>query len=463
MHVVIVGNGIAGMEAALTLRQRDSALKITVVSEESEHFFSRTALMYVLSGQLCHRDIEPLERGTYERLGLERVRARVTAVEPEDRRLQLSGGLPPLSYDRLLIACGSRPRPAHAWPGYGALKGIGHFVTLQDLAWLEEEVHLSQGHDRPPREWAHLDHTDEGSPYLRRPAASAERGTRAAQPVVIGGGLIGVEVVETLLAAGLRPTFLIREDWFWPVALDERESHWIADRMRHHGVDVRLVEHVQRLEGQHGRVSAVVTDKDTHPADLVVIAIGVVPNTGWLQHSGIERDEGGGILVDDQLRTSVPDVWACGDCASVRWHNGWVRPEQLWYTGRDQGRVAARSILGDHARYARGTWYNSAKLMDVEYTTAGLVNMRVEGEQSWFFEETGRVRSTTRIVHVGGRVVGFNFLGRRWDHEVCVRWIEERRELQWVLQHLEQARFDTEFVPPLQIPTLARPQATQTP
>ncbi len=457
MHVVIVGNGVAGMEAALTLRARDEHLQITVVSEESEHFFSRTALMYVLSGQMSHHNIEPLERGTYERLGLERVRARAISVDPASKRLVLAGGLPPIGYDKLVIACGSRPRPAPFWAGYSDLEGIGHFVTLQDLAWLETELHLSKGHDRPVREHAHLEHSTPDSPYQPRVAAATGRGTPAERPVVIGGGLIGVEVVETMLAAGLSPTFLIREDWFWPIALDAAESAWIAERMKHHGVDVRLNENVERFEGDQGRIASVVTDRETHEADLVVVAIGVVPNTDWLEGSGIERDKGGGIVVDAGLRASAPDVFAAGDCASVRWFNDWVRPEQLWYTGRDQGRLVARSVLGDDASYARSTWYNSAKLMDIEYTTAGLVNMRVEGEQSWYFEEQGRVRSTTRIVHVDGRVIGFNFLGRRWDHEICVRWIEERRSLSWVIEHLDEARFDTEFVPPLHIPSSARP------
>jgi hypothetical protein len=86
--------------------------------------------------------------------------------------------------------------------------------------------------------------------------------------------------------------------------------------------------------------------------------------------------------------------------------------------------------------------------MDIEYTTVGLVNQDA-GEESWFHEEKGRVRSTTRIVHAGGRVVGFNFLGRRWDHTVCATWIEERRSLDYVLGHLREASFDTEMVPPL--------------
>ena len=89
--------------------------------------------------------------------------------------------------------------------------------------------------------------------------------------------------------------------------------------------------------------------------------------------------------------------------------------------------------------------------MDIEYTTAGLVNWNLEREADWFFEETGKVRSTTRVVVQDDHVVGFNMLGRRWDHTVLIRWIEERRSLDWVLAHLNDAAFDTELVPPLQV------------
>jgi hypothetical protein len=90
--------------------------------------------------------------------------------------------------------------------------------------------------------------------------------------------------------------------------------------------------------------------------------------------------------------------------------------------------------------------------MDIEYTTAGLVNFDLERETNWFFEETGKVRSTTRVVSQDDRVVGFNMLGRRWDHTVLIKWIEERRSLSWVLPRLHQAAFDTELVPKLQVP-----------
>ncbi len=452
VRLIIIGNGVAGMEAALLVRAREPDWEISLVSEESDHFFSRTALMWVFSGQMSYRDIEPLERDAYERLGFRRVRARAIGVDVAKRELLLAGGLEPMPYDRLLIACGSRPRPG-PWPG-SDLRGVGHFVTLQDLAWYEAEVHGGAGYGAaPPRPDAHVRASTPDSPYRLREAAASPRGTPARQPAIIGGGLIGIEAVEVAVAAGLRPHFFIRDEWFWPIALDPREARWISERMSEHGVQVHLNHEVEALESdRNGSLAAVKTDRGDFAADCAVIAIGVLPNTQWLEGSAIELDKSGGIVVDAGLQTSAADVFAAGDCASVAWFDGRTRPEQLWYTARDQGRIAGRRLLGDSVRYERGLWYNSAKLMDIEYTTVGLVNWNVEREQNWYFEEKGRVRSSTRIVVQDGRVVGFNLLGRRWDHSVLLRWLEERRTLHWVLGRLQEASFDTEFVQKLELP-----------
>jgi len=451
MRIVIIGNGVAGMEAALAVRKREPGWEITLVSEESEHFFSRTALMWVCTGQMSYRDIEPLERDAYARLRFRRVRARVTGIDLVERRVLVAGAHDPIDYDRLLIASGSRARPA-PWPG-GDARGVGHFVTMQDLDWYEREVHGGVSRPGgPPNPYAHASASSEDSPYRFREAAAQRRADLARRPAVIGGGLIGIEAVEVAVAAGLKPEFFIREESFWPIALDPRESQWIAERMAQHGVQVHFEHEIESLETDaDGNVSAVRTNQGRYETDCVVVAIGVIPNTDWLAGSEIEREERGGIVVDDGLETSASDVFAAGDCASVRWFDGTRRPEQLWYTARDQGRIAGRRLLGDSSRYDRGTWYNSAKLMDIEYTSAGLVNWGLDGETDWFYEEKSTVRSTTRIVLQDGRVVGFNLFGRRWDHSVLIRWIEERRSLDWVLSHLREASFDTEFVPPLQI------------
>ena len=301
--VVIVGSGVCGIEAALALRRREPETAITLVSDEHDHFFSRPALMYVFAGQMTLRDTEPYDRELFGRMGFERIRGRVTGLDPAARRLALDGGAN-VGYDRLLLAVGSKARPA-PWPGSEG-PGVHTFVTLRDLERLD---------------------------------ADARPGGRA---VVVGGGLIGVEVAEILVQRGLHVTFVIREAWYFPVALEAREAALVAEHIRTHGIDVRLETSVEAvLRGPDGAVRGVRIAGQDVACDLVVAAIGVVPNTGFLAGSAIARAPSGAIEVDESLRTNVPAVWAAGDCANVTWIDGSRRPEQLWYTARDQGRVAA--------------------------------------------------------------------------------------------------------------------------
>lgn len=422
MHYAIVGNGVCGIEAALALRGRDAEARISVVSDEHDHFFSRPALMYVFCGQLRLQDTEPYDRAVYERMGFERVRGHVHNVDVGRKALVFENG-PELSYDRLLLASGSKGRRA-PWPGSDG-PGLHYFVTLQDLEGLD---------------------------------AQARPGSRA---VVIGGGLIGVEVAEVLHHRGAHVTFVIRENWYFPLALDAKESALVAEHMAAQGIDVRLGSNVETIfRDEAGHVRGVSLGDQELAADLVVAAIGVEPNTDFLRSSGLALSKGGAIEVDDGLRTSAPDVWAAGDCANVTWVDGSRRPEQLWYTARDQGRVAARSMLGDGDTYRRGTWYNSAKFFDIEWTTAGWVpallnwdNTEIDpgpGVSSWFQRVPGRCESQ-RIIVKDGRVVGFNMLGSRWNHEPLLRFIDERRDLDYVLAHLGEAQFDEEFSPRFEV------------
>jgi NADPH-dependent 2,4-dienoyl-CoA reductase/sulfur reductase-like enzyme len=416
MHYLILGNGVCGMEAALAVRRREGEARITIVSDEHDHFFSRPALMYILAGQTTLRDTEPYDRELYPRLGFERVRNRVTAVETSAHALVFADGSR-LGYDRLLLAVGSKARPA-PWPG-AAGRGLHYFVTLRDLQGLDQ---------------------------------GARPGMRA---VVVGGGLIGVEAAEVLRDRGLDVTFVIRENWYFPLALDASEAALVAEHMSAHGIHVRLGVNVEEvLRRADGELRGLRVGGEELPCELVLSAIGVVPNTAFLAGSGVALAPSGAVEVDDALKTSAPDVWAAGDCANVTWADGSRRPEQLWYTARDQGRLAARSLLGDEAAYRRGTWYNSAKFFDLEYTTAGWVPVLLNWDNTpldpgpdihyWYRRAPGRYESQ-RVVLKGGRVIGFNMLGSRWNHEPLMRWIEERRGLDYVLQHLAEAQFDEEF------------------
>ncbi|MFI5184423.1 MAG: NAD(P)/FAD-dependent oxidoreductase, partial [Vicinamibacteria bacterium] len=381
------------MEAALALRRRDADARITIVSDEHDHFFSRPALMYVFAGQTTLRDTEPYDHGLYGRMAFDRVRKRVATIDAAGHAFVFTDGQR-LAYDKLLLAVGSKARPA-PWPGAEG-PGLHYFVTLGDLDGLHRE---------------------------------ARKGMRAA---VIGGGLIGVEVAEILHDRGLHVTFVIRENWYFPAALDGAESAVVAEHMRGHGVDVRLAAGVDEIvRGTHGRPTGVRIGGEVLKADIVVSSIGVMPNTSFLTNGPIALHENGAIEVNDALMTNAPDVWAAGDCANVTWADGSRRPEQLWYTARDQGRAAALSMLGDDVVYRRGTWYNSAKFFDIEWTTAGWVPAALNFDgtpiepapdlRTWF-QRAPDTFNTQRVVAKGERVVGFNFLGSRWNHEPLLEW-----------------------------------------
>jgi NAD(P)H-nitrite reductase large subunit len=259
------------------------------------------------------KDIEPYPRDHYQRMGYDRVRDEVVRLDSNNKILSMAGG-PEISYDRLLIASGSVPRMMD-WPGKD-LDGVGNFVTWQHLEWMQEK------------------------------AKTAKRAC------VVGGGLIGVESAEILLKAGLKVSFIIREDWYWPIALDKDEGTMISDHMKYHGCDIQLKTTCEEIVGKNGKVVGIRTgDSRIVDCDMVVFSIGVVPQTGWLSESGIEIDRSGGIVVGNHLETNLPDVWAAGDCTSVVWFNDVRRPEQLWYTSRDQGRVAGQNMAGDAQTY----------------------------------------------------------------------------------------------------------------
>jgi NADPH-dependent 2,4-dienoyl-CoA reductase/sulfur reductase-like enzyme len=402
---VVVGNGVAGVSAALAIRSRDARGTIALVSDEGDYFFSRTALMYAFMDRLPRRAMEPYERHTWRDRGIELVRARVTDLDAAQHQLTLGDGRT-LPYDRLLIATGSRARRIEL-PGVSDdLAGLVHFVTLQDL-----------------------DACEKYAPTTKR-------------AVVVGGGLIGIELVECLRFHGVAVTFLVREPWYWPAALSREEGEMTAREMRRHGVDVREgAELASVARDASGRVASVTTTAgETLACEMLGVCIGVVPQVEWLQGVATPPAMGRGVKVDATLRTSLDDVWAAGDCAEL--DDG--RVESIWYSAKRQGALAGENMTGRPKAYAPPVFFNSAKLFELEYTTVGSLAGVEDGAESLYATHPTRPLSW-RIVHAGDKVLGFNALGSRWDHTVITRWIDEQRPVDWVREHLREAQFDVEL------------------
>lgn len=408
MEYIIVGNGVAGTTAAMTLRQRESDAGITLISGESDYFFSRTALMYAYMDRMDRRDLEPFERKVYTKQNIQLVRDWVTDLDAAARTLRLKSGRS-LHYDRLLLATGSLPNGV-TWEGLNEVReGVVSFVTLQDLDQCEK-LTPSTG-----------------------------------EAVVVGGGLIGIELVECLAFHGRKVTFLVRDPWYWPAALAQEEAALVTAHIRRRGVDVRLDEEVVKiLSGADGRVRAVRTRAgNEYACQMLGIAVGVHPAIEWLRQVTTPPLTRRGIAVKPDFTTSLENVWAAGDCAEFE-RGGKPVVEQIWYTARLQGELAARSMLGDAMVYDPPLFYNSAMFFVIEYTTVGKVNDAPADAASFFYRLPGKDASV-RIVEHNRMVAGFNMLGSRWNHTILERWIRERRTMDYVVDRLAEAQFDVEF------------------
>jgi NAD(P)H-nitrite reductase large subunit len=402
MRYVIVGNGVAGVTAAFTIRERSPDAQILIISGESDYFFSRTALMYAFLDRLALRDLEPYERSIYGKKQIGLIRAWVQDLNANRNELALSDGQR-IEYDCLLLATGSSPKKPE-WAGLQQRPdGVVHFVSLQDLAECERVT------------------------------------ARSRQAVVVGGGLIGVELVECLRHFGLEVTFLVREPWYWPAALFQEEAQMVTKHLENHGVRVALNEEVSEVLCRDGTVRAVRTQSGReYSCEMLGITIGVEPAVSWLRSVTTPPKIGKGIRVDASFRTSLPGVFAAGDCAE----HGFV--EQLWYSAKRQGALAGRAMLGESVRYTPPLFFNSAKFFEIEYTTVGQVTKLPEDAGSWYYRIPNR-EASVRIITIGGRVAGFNMLGSRWNHAVLEQWIHDGLTLEQVKSRLPEAQFDVEF------------------
>ena len=412
-HIVIIGNGISGVTLARHIRKLSNK-KITIISEETDYFFSRTALMYVYMGHMKFEHTQPYENWFWKKNSLDLVKGFVKHVHTSTNKVELADGTF-IDYDKLVIATGSKPNK-FGWPGQD-LKGVQGLYSKQDLDNLEKF------------------------------APNKESCKRA---VIVGGGLIGIEMAEMLRSRKIPVTFLVRENSFWNGVLPSGESALINEHILEHHIDLRLSTNlVEILADENGRAKAVVTDKgDTIACDVVGLTAGVSPNIDFLKSSGIEL--GRGVKVNRLLETSAKNVYAIGDCAEQHEAIGNRRPiEAVWYTGRMMGETLAQTLCGKPTEYKPGHWFNSAKFLDVEYQTYGWVfserGMKTY-EQHFHWRHTKEKICITISFHKESNLfLGINTFGIRMRHEIFDKWLTEKRNVDYVLEYLKDANFDPEF------------------
>ncbi|GAL70370.1 NAD(P)/FAD-dependent oxidoreductase [Jejuia pallidilutea] len=411
-HIVIIGNGISGVTAARHIRKL-SDKKITIVSAETEYFFSRTALMYVYMGHMKFEHTQPYENWFWKKNKIHLKKGFVKQIETKSKTLHFAEG-DTLEYDKLIIATGSKPNK-FGWPGED-LKGVMGMYHKQDLENLE---------------------------------TYAPNNKVCKRAVVVGGGLIGIELAEMLHSRHIPVTFLVRENSFWNGVLPEAESAIINREIMANGIDLRLSTNLKEIiSDENGQVKSVIIEEtgEEIPCNVVGLTAGVSPNIDFIKDTEIKT--GRGVKVNRYLETNIPDVYAIGDCAEQQEGINQRRPiEAVWYTGRMMGETLAQTICGNRIQYNPGHWFNSAKFFDIEYQTYGWVWAQPKANEARFYWEHA---DGNKCIHINynkntREFIGINTFGIRMRHEFFDKMLNEKQSVDYVLEHLADANFDPEF------------------
>ncbi len=407
-HIVIIGNGISGVTLARHIRKKSNS-KITIISSETEFFFSRTALMYVFMGHMKFEHTQPYENDFWKKNNINLLHKKVTQVFPKEKSLLLDGNIV-FNFDKLVLATGSKSNK-FGWPGQD-LKGVTGLYSKQDLELLEQ--------------WA---------PTTKR-------------AVIVGGGLIGIELAEMLHSRKIPVTFLVREKSFWDAVLPFGESQMINRHILEHHIDLRLETGLKEIiPDENGHAKAIITDKgETIECQIVGLTAGVSPNVDFLKDSGIEL--GRGVKVNRFLETNCKDIYAIGDCAEQHEGIDLRRPiEAVWYTGRMMGETLAQTLTGTPTEYKPGHWFNSAKFLDIEYQTYGWVWASPKENETHFYWEHKKGKKAIRIAFdtTTRTFIGINTFGIRMRHEFFDTVLTQKQTVDFVMEHLKKANFDPEF------------------
>ena len=411
-NYLIIGNGAAGATAAETIRQQDAHGRITIVSAEPYTMYSRPGLAYVATGEIPPQQVMARTAEWYEQQQIERVLGEAVGLDMVEKRVELADGRF-LPYDRLLIAIGARAVP----PPYagGELDGVIYLDTL------------------------------DGTKHLLKKARRARRA------VVIGGGITALEMVEGLVAQGVEVHYFVRGSSLWGKVFNETESKLLEEKMRHHGVNIHYRTEASEILGNwRGKVRAVrLKSGEEFKCDLFGVAIGVKPHLAWLQESPLKLDRA--ILVDEFLQTSVPDVYAAGDCAQVwdRWTERYTM-DVLWPSAVAEGRAAAMNMAGSRIPYQKGTPFNVCLLFGLHITAVGQINPSREAEDEfaevqamsrgssevWFtFPRhyssawSAKGDNTLRLVLAGDKLVGALIVGEQSTADALRELIEAEADV----------------------------------
>ena len=407
-HIVIIGNGIAGLTAAVAARRAAPHKGIIMVTEQSHPTINTPALKQFAIGKLEREQLLAYPGGTERNNTIQVVHGRVEEIHAHDRSIQLAhGGI--LDYGDLLLATGSTPNglppdiPGRDFDGVLVLHRLQDYLSLRRRLYEVEDV------------------------------------------VVIGGGMHAAETVMCMVQLGFQTHWLIRGKTFLSRTFDQAASAKMVQHIQQQGAIVYPETEVIGIVGSVGVVAGVVTNEQQMIAcQLVLVCTGSSPNTTLAARCSqpIQHEPGRGILVNDQLRTSVPGIYAAGDVAALKNpQTGIHEVRAQWYAAVVQGHTAATSITGTATEAPFfGTPWHATRIGDISILTVGNTISSVPGVQMYNDCSKGSYR---RLAVVNDRLVGYLSLGPTQPDGLAIkRIVDEEFSLREVGESLLKGTFD---------------------
>jgi len=373
---VIIGGSAGGIGAVEAIREVDAVGSLTVISEETVPQYSRPMISEYVSREATLDTMKYRGDQFWKNNKVKALTGRTaTKIDFKKKQVVLDGG-EIIGYEQLLISTGGKPFVPRMEGG--EKDGVFTFTELSSAEDIE----------------AKLEHSKSA--------------------VVIGGGLIGVSASEALVKRGIKVTLVELKENILNLILDKTASELAEKVLAEAGVTVITGQTVQRILGKTDNedtvCGVVMTDGKEIPCDLVVVAIGVIPRTELVKETPVKLNRG--IVVDRSMRTSIPDVYACGDVAEA--HDFLIdrnRLLPLWPLAHLGGRVAGYNMAGKQAEYEGGTVMSSLKYFDLPVIAVGDVNPEDLSDYEVLAELKPEEPVYKKILLKDGAIVGFIFLG----------------------------------------------------
>lgn len=374
MRVVIIGNSATAVGAVESIRQHDQASEILVISEEPHIIYSRPLLSHLLAGEIDRPRLAYRRGDFYSRHSVQpMLDARVTFVDVEEHAVHTEAGAS-YRYDKLLIATGGTPIVPPT-PGI-ASAGVFSFTRLDETLGI-------------------LRHLEEN---------------RVEHAVVVGGGMIGIKATDALMKRGLGVTMVELAPRILSAALDETASLLMTRLLSDAGVEVATESTVTAIRSEQGRISGVTLNTGHEVAcQLLVFGIGVRPNASLAKEAGIAINRG--VVVDEHMRTSAPDVYAAGDVAEA--YDLVVdmnRTVAIWPNAYRQGAIAGAHMAGVQRADQGGIAMNTVEICGVPAMSIGNANVE-DGGHEIMAELDERRAVYKRLVLEGDHLVGAILVG----------------------------------------------------